>query len=153
MGLTNLRSARRRGLTLYEVFLALTLLLGAMAVLSQHIAVGTRAGVRGRLQTTAAMHCQTKLAEIIGGIEPMTPVSNMPVSEVNDGWTWSLEIAPGPATDLLNLVVSVAHKNSFEEVDASFTLRRLVRDPQALLDIEAAAAEAAAASSSTETAQ
>lgn len=145
MGLKAKAFARRNGLTLYEVLLALTLLLGAMAVLSQHIAVGTRAGIRGRLQSQAALHCETKLAEVLAGVEPMSAVSEMEIENAGAGWSWSLEIAPGPSPDLLNLAVSVAHVNSQGDGDASFTLRRLTRDPQVFLD----AAAAAAASTST----
>ncbi|MBA3312662.1 MAG: hypothetical protein M3552_00045 [Planctomycetota bacterium] len=124
-------------MTIYEVFLALTLLLGALAVLSQHVAVGTRAAVRGQLQTRAALLCETKLAEVIAGIEPMSQTSGMSVEGAGAGWTWSLEVATGPTADLLNLGVTVAHANDRGETDASFTIRRLVRDPQVFLDPEA----------------
>lgn len=137
----------RRGLTIYEVFLALTLLLGALAVLSQHIAVGTRAGVRGRLQTQAAMYAETKLAEILAGVEPMTPASGAAVAGAPTGWTWSLEVIAGPQEDLLDLAVTASHMNLQGSTDASFTLRRLVRDPQVFLD--AASATASEDSSST----
>lgn len=124
------RNDSRAGLTIYEVFLALTLLLGALAVLSQHVAVGTRAAVRGQMQTRAALLCQTKLAEVLAGVEPMSQVSDMGIEDAGDGWTWSLEVVAGPTEDLLNLGLTVAHANERGEADASFTLRRLVRDPQ-----------------------
>jgi len=124
----------RAGLTIYEVFLALTLLLGSLAVLSQHIAVGRRAAVQGQLQTRAALLCETKLAEVLSGIEPMTAVSSMPIADAGEGWTWSLEVAAGPTEDLLNIAVTAAHTNDRGETDASLTVRRLARDPQVFLD-------------------
>jgi hypothetical protein len=134
MGLAPRPAHPRAGLTIYEVFLALTLLLGALAVLSQHIAVGRRAAVQGQLQTRAALLCETKLAEVLTGIEPMTAVSSMPIADAGEGWTWSLEVAAGPTTDLLNIAVTAAHANDRGETDASLTVRRLARDPQVFLD-------------------
>jgi|SRR5690606_37077923 len=137
MGLSR-SAASRRGLTIYEVFLALALLMGALAVLSQHIAVGTRAGVGGQLQTKAAMLCQTKMAEVVGGIEPLSPVSGAELPDAGLGWTWTLEVASGPSPDLLSVAVTVLHSNGQENTNASFTLRRLMRDPQVLLDLQEA---------------
>ena len=134
MGLNRQPPRSRAGLTIYEVFLALTLLLGALAVLSQHIAVGRRAAVQGQLQTRAALLCETKLAEVLSGIEPMTTVASMPIADVGEGWNWSLEVAAGPTQDLLNIAVTAAHANDRGETDASVTVRRLARDPQVFLD-------------------
>ena len=142
----------RRGLTIYEVFLALTLLLGAMAVLSQHIALGSRAATRGRMQTQAAMYAETKLAEVLGGVEPISPSGGLPIAEAGAGWTWSLDVATGPAEDLLDLTLTVTHVDIRGQTDASFTLRRLTRDPQFLLDAAAAAADAASATTTSSSA-
>jgi hypothetical protein len=139
----------RHGLTIYEVFLALTLLLGALAVLSQHVAVGTRAAVRGQLQSRAALLCETKLSEVLAGIEPMSQTSEMSIEDAGAGWTWSLEVAAGPAEDLLNLAVTVAHANERGENDASFTVHRLARDPQVFTDAASAASSSTAAGSSS----
>ncbi|MGC1273264.1 MAG: hypothetical protein WBC44_06120 [Planctomycetaceae bacterium] len=146
---TPLPPAPRHGLTVYEVFLALTLLLGALAVLSQHISLGSRAGVRGRLQTQAAIYGETKLNEVIGGVEPLAASSGLPIAGAPAGWTWSLDVMAGPAEDLLDLTVTTTHVDLRGQTDASFTLRRLMRDPQMLLDQAAAAATAASASTTT----
>lgn len=142
------KSASRRGLTIYEVFLALTLLLGTLAVLSQHLSLGSRAGVSGRLQTQAAIYAESKLNEVLGGIEPIAPSGGLPVAGAPAGWSWSLDVVPGPAVDLLDLTVTVTHVDQTGEVDASFTLRRLLRDPQMLLQAADAAAAAKASTSS-----
>ncbi len=143
--------SRRRGLTIFEVFLALTLLLGSLAVLSQHIAVGTGAGVRGRLQTQAALVAETKLAEVLGGVEPMSAASGAAVAEAGPGWTWALEVTAGPQEDLLDLAVTASHVDSAGDTDASFILRRLVRDPQIYLDAASAASSSSGTSSSGST--
>lgn len=149
MGMRRELRQTRRGLTIYEVFLALTLLLGALAVLAQHIAVGTRAGARGRLQTQAAMFAETKLAEILGGVEPMSPASGAAITGAPAGWTWSLEVAAGPQEDLLDLAVTATHTDLRGSTDASFTLRRLVRDPQVFLDAAVAASSEDSSNSSS----
>ena len=129
----------RGGMTLYEILIALALLLGAMAVLSQHLSVGTRAAVRGKLQSRAAMLAETKLAEVLTGAEPLQATANIEIPDAGLGWSWTLVVGAGPTADLLDLTLTVDHVDSLGRPDASFTLRRLARDPAAL----AAAASAA----------
>ena len=141
----------RRGLTLYEVLLALLILLGAMTVLAQHITVGSRASVKGQLQTRAALLCEAKLAEVLAGVEPMTPVADRSLEAAGTGWSWTLEVAQGAAADLLDLTVTVRHVDSLGHQNASFTLRRLTRNPLVLLEAANAAATAASSSAATGT--
>lgn len=134
----------RSGLTLYEVVLSLTLFLGAMLAISQIISIGSRAAVQSRLQTQAIMRCESKLSEILAGIEPMESVSNAQFDEETANWVWSLEIGPGPHEVLLDLTVSVSHISQNGNPDSTFSLRRFVRDPQLFVDAAEAAAEAEA---------
>src|SRR5690606_14968447 len=69
----------RDGLTLFEVMLALVILLGSLAVLTQHMRVGAQAGVQGQLNTQAAMLAETKMAEVLGGAEPLAAVADVPL--------------------------------------------------------------------------
>ncbi|MDB5339359.1 MAG: hypothetical protein JWN70_4978, partial [Planctomycetaceae bacterium] len=55
---------RRRGLTLFEVLIALVIFVGAMAAIGQLVANGVRAALQARFQTQAAMMCEAKLAEV-----------------------------------------------------------------------------------------
>jgi general secretion pathway protein I len=134
----------RTGLTLYEVVLSLTLFLGAMLAISQIISTGSRAAVQSRLQTQAILRCESKLSEILAGVEPMESVSNTQFEEETAKWVWSLEIGPGPHEALLDLTVSVSHISQDGNPDSTYSLRRFVRDPQLFVDAAEAAAEAEA---------
>ena len=137
-------ASSRTGLTLYEVVLSLTLFLGAMLAISQIISTGSRAAIQSRLQTQAILRCESKLSEILAGVEPMESVSNVQLEEDTANWVWSLEIESGPHEVLLKLTVSVSHISQNGNPDSTFSLRRLVRDPQLFLDAAEAEAEAAA---------
>lgn len=125
--------------------MSLAILLVSLAALGQSITSGSRAATQSRLQTQAVLFCETKLAEVLAGIEPMQPVDGAPLEETSTAWTWSLNIAAGPHPDLLDLDVSVTHQQEQTgTADATYSLRRYVRDPQLYID---AAAEAATAES------
>jgi general secretion pathway protein I len=118
----------RRGITLYEVVLALAIFSGAMAAISQVIATGARAALQARLQSL--LLCESKMGELIGGVIPAQPVSEASFTSDPslDGWTWSLAINTGPRTGVSSVEVSVACRRAGSQVDASFTVARLVRD-------------------------
>ena len=132
------RLDRRAGLTFYEVFLALVLLMGSLAVLGQHISLGVRAADAGRLRTAAESLATAKLNEVLGGVEPLNPVSDAPLPADDGLWTYSLDVGAGPAEGLLDVRVAVAHAGPRGEPDETFALRQFVRDPAVLLDAEAA---------------
>jgi general secretion pathway protein I len=120
----------RRGITLYEVVLALAIFSGAMAAISQVIATGARAALQARLQSQAILLCESKMGELLGGVIPPQPVSEASFASDPslEGWTWSLAINTGPRTGLTSVEVSVACRSAGSQVDASFTVARLVRD-------------------------
>lgn len=128
------RVGDRRGLTLYEVVLAISIFLPAMLVLTQGMGVGTRAGLSARLQSEAVMRCDSVLSEVVAGSLPMQAVVDEEFLDGGPGWTYSLEIGPGPHPDLLALQVTVNHSTQAGEVNASTTLSRLIRDPQIFID-------------------
>ena len=133
------RRARRRGLTLYEVFLALVLLAGALAVLGQHISVGVRSSETARLRTEGEMLATAQLNRVLAGVEPLEAVQEAPLDGAGEDWTWSLDVAAGPADGLLAVRVAVAHAGLTGDPDELFTLQQWVRDPAVLLDAEAEA--------------
>lgn len=141
----------RRGLTLLEILLSLALLGGAMAAVSQLITTGTQAAVQSRLRSQAILLCETKMAEVVAGAVPLQVVSGATMPEATPDWTWSLVMGPGPRTDVLQVQVTVSHQSR----RAGYTLTRLMRDPQIVLDAillqQQADAEAAAAGTSGNT--
>jgi len=117
-------------MTLYEVVLSLAILLGSITVLSNLIATGSRAALRSRLSTRATLLCQSKLSEILAGVEPMQSADGIPFDTADPSWTWTLEVLSGPVDDLLELRVSAVHTNPNQVVDAAETITRYIRDPQ-----------------------
>ncbi len=120
----------RRAFTLYEVVLAIAILLGAMTVMSKLIATGSRASMRAQLQTHAMLLCQSKLSEVIAGVEPLASVQGAPLDSTASGWTWSLDVAPGPRKNLLELHVHVVLPGEGPTPRAQTSLVRWMRDPQ-----------------------
>ena len=134
----------RSGLTLYEIVLALTIFLGSMLAISTIISNGSRAAIQSRLQTQAILRCQSKLSEILAGVEPMETVSNVQFEEETANWIWSLDLGPGPHDVLVDMTVTVSHIRQDGTPDMTYSLRRFMRDPQLYLDVADAEAEAAA---------
>ncbi|MEO2049301.1 MAG: hypothetical protein ABGX16_22315 [Pirellulales bacterium] len=125
----------RHAFTLYEVVLAVAILLGAMAVMSNLIATGSRAATQSQLQTHAILLCQSKLSEVIAGVEPLASVQNAPFDSTSADWVWSLDVVPGPLESLLELHIRVTLPGEGSTPRAQATLMRWMRDPQ-LFEVE-----------------
>jgi Tfp pilus assembly protein PilV len=134
----------RAGISLFEVVLALSIFLGAVVALSQLTNNGMRTAVSARLQTQAVLRCESKLAELVAGVEPLEDVTEQPFDD-DENWTWSLATATGPHADLLNITVSATYDSGSERSLASYSISRLLRDPLVFEEAAAAEAEAAAA--------
>lgn len=134
----------KKGLTLYEVILALAIFLPALAVMGQAIATGGRAAVQSRMQTDAVLRCESLLAECGAGVRDLETVSGMSFDDGSVGWTWSLVVSAGPVDGLLQVDATVAHEDTLGQVNATCTLSRLLRDPEAIASEQEAIAEAEA---------
>lgn len=133
----SVRLRRRGGLTLFEIVLALAIFLGAMTALSQLITTGGQSAVQAHLRAEAAIRCESKLNEVVAGAIALTPVANEPFEDDPTRWVWSLAVSQTEIPNLLNVEVTAAHKTSNESTNASFTLRRYFRSPQAFYDAAA----------------
>ncbi|MCC7425135.1 MAG: hypothetical protein IT428_33110 [Planctomycetaceae bacterium] len=141
------RGASHRGITLYEVILALAILLPALVVITQGITTATRAAVTSRLRTEAIFRCDSIVSEVVSGARPIQGVSRSAAEDGAAGWWWSMELLGGPHPDTLQISVTVEHEDSTGAVNASWTLNRLIRDPQLFLDAAAMAGSTSAAGS------
>lgn len=131
----SLRTVHNRfGLTLLEVLISLSIFLGALTALSQLLGIGSRAAVQSQLRTQAIIKCQSKLAEVLAGVQPMESVSQSGFDDANANWKWSLNVEPGDYENLLKLTVLVQYSGNSETVSTSYQLTRQVRDPAMLLD-------------------
>jgi general secretion pathway protein I len=138
----------RRGLTLLEIILALTIFFGAMAALSQLSWSGSRSAIQARLKTQAIIRCEAKLAEVLAGAESLQPKTNVAFPD-DPKWTYSVSIGESQFPDLLAVQVMVAHSGGSSLANVQFTLNRWMRDPSIFLDAaEKQQAEADAAAQS-----
>ncbi len=135
----------RHALTLLEVLISLAIFLSSLVGIMQLLSIGQRAELLSRLQAEAVMRCESKMAEVIAGIEELKTVSGQPFldDENEDGrWIWKLEVTDSGTADLLEVTVITEHQLAEDNVNASFTLKRYLRDPQIFIDA-ALSAEAA----------
>lgn len=122
---------RQRGLTLFELLLALAIFLTALAALSQLIASGTRAAAQSRLQTEAIFRCESKLGELVAGAIPIESSSKASFDD-DKSWSWTLDVEDTDLSGLQFVEVRVSHTGKSALGNTSFSLRHYVRDPRLL---------------------
>lgn len=136
---------RRAGLTIYEVVLSMAIFVLAMVAISQLISTGSRASVNAQLQSQAAIRAENKMAEVVSGYRPLAAVAGEADPD-DQRWLWSLNVVDSQnTTGLKELTVTITHLSDTGEADATYTLQRLMRDPQLYIDAALAEEEAAAA--------
>jgi len=150
----------RSGFSLLEILLALAILGGSMAILSQIAQTGTEASREARDLATARMISQSKLAELLINptvtpqAVPPTPVESL-AAEASSEFEYAVEVQQAPLEGILAIRVSVqayAPGNRTQPL-ATYSLQRWIVDPalgleQLQVEEEAASEEAAAASDS-----
>ncbi|WP_013629504.1 type II secretion system protein I/J [Rubinisphaera brasiliensis] len=124
-----LKDCSRHGLTLYEVILSIAILLPALVVLGHSIDTGTRAALQAQRQSEAALLCDTLMAELLAGVRPQEAIGDEPIEWKGPEWSWGLDISPGPHTYLLELRVTVRHRDQLDQIDLEQSLSRYVIDP------------------------
>lgn len=132
----------RRGISLFEVVLALAIFTGAMTAIAQILRTGSRAAVRAQLESEAVLLCERRMNEVVSGVLPLEGVDHAPFDN-RSNWFWTLNLSDSGVVNLLKLEVSVEHAGDNGTNRVSYRLTRLMRDPQVYVD--AANAEAAAA--------
>ena len=131
------RNPARRGLTLLEVILATAIFLGALTAILQLMSLGHDSRISAKLDAEAALRCESKMGRLVSGMDEL--VADSQPFEDNENWVWTTEINDGGATDLLLISVRVEHAATEQLPNSSFTLVRLMRDPQLFLDAALAA--------------
>lgn len=127
---------RRSGLSLLEVVLALVIFLVAMVGINQLTSVGSRSALTAKWNTEAAIRAETKMNELVAGVVELESVEDELFSDADSDarWKWSLQVEPAEIEGLLDLTVTVTHLSGLGDVDLTYSLRRFMRDPQAILD-------------------
>lgn len=124
----------RRGLSLFEVVIALAIFMASIAAIGQLISTGARSAVYSRLETQAVVRCESKLAEILAGITPTQQAGGGTFSD-DPSWSWTVSVASAQHENLFIVDVTVSHAANSGMGRVSYSLRRLVRDRQ--LDMQA----------------
>jgi len=101
------RQPRRSGFTLLEIMLASSIFLGSVIVLGRLATIGRDHAVSADQLSRAQILCQTRLNEILAGIEPLEALSSEPMLEAPD-WEISVEVGPTAHEQLSELKVTVA---------------------------------------------
>lgn len=125
--------APRHGLTLLEVLVSTAIFLGAMTAIMQIMRLGHDSRLSATLDAEAAIRCEAKLAEIVAGVEPLNAVSGERYPG-EDNWQFTVDVQDTGHDSLLKITVTVEHVLGESNTNASFTLARLMRDPQLFLD-------------------
>jgi Tfp pilus assembly protein PilV len=92
-------ACRRAGFSLIEVILATAILMGSLTVLAQLARLGYRNARAARLEMTAQLLCESKLAEIVCGVEP--------AEEKQPHWLYSVVVTPLEQPGLIGVQVTV----------------------------------------------
>lgn len=146
----------RHAFSLLEILLALAILGGSLAVLSQIAGTGIDAAREARDLVLARVICQSKLSEaMLTGTTPQAVVST-PVEDVDSQsltpFFYSIEVVPGQLEGLLAIRVEVQAMNPDTNTPlVTYSLVRWMIDPALGLE-EAEAAEKAEAEALAETA-
>ena len=114
------RTTIRRGLTLLEVILALAILAGGVAVLSQMSWSGLENARLAGEVVAAQLMAESLMAELMAGIHPMQSVHDQPVEDLSFDWhetlaagddlgRWlaTIDVSPAPLDGLLHVAVTV----------------------------------------------
>lgn len=121
----NFRS--RHGLSLLEVVLAIAILGVSMVAIVGLLNVGYRSAASSRARTEAAIHCDTKMAEVAAGVLSLDSVSGSTISDAPN-WVYSVDVQP--ASQLGLLVVTVTVKQSNNSISpVSMSIVRFMPDP------------------------
>lgn len=131
----------RRGLSLLEVILALAILGMAVAILGELVHMATRSAADARELTRAQLLCESKMAEIVLGVEPLQPLSFTPL-QLDPDWLYAIDVQPSAFDPSLLVVrVTVQQDTQGVGVPVEYTLTRWMIDPTLTTTTEALTTE------------
>jgi len=125
---------RRRGLSLLEVMLSLTIFGLSMVAIGELIRLGAKSSGEARDLTTAQLYCESIMAEITAGDRLPEPVAEPTPVEVglegsDPNWLYSIQLASAEQPSLVSVTVKVERNVEPLTRRTSFTLLRWIPDP------------------------
>lgn len=129
---------RRAAFTLLEVILALTILVGTLAVLGELADLGLTNARTAASSAEAQLLCESKLAEVTAGLVPLSAVSGATL-ETDPAWSYTIAIDQTLDQGLVVVRVTVYENLPAAKRPAEYTLSRWMIDPTYVAEQTAAA--------------
>jgi len=117
-------------MTLLEVLIALAIFLLALVAIGRLTNISSNLAQDVQLQSEAILLCQSKMAEIMAGVEPLASQADVPFGDdiTDPSWQWSADCNQGQVTNLWTVQVRVSRQRpDGGKVEA--TLTQMVLDP------------------------
>jgi general secretion pathway protein I len=130
---TTRKDKSRSGFTLFEVVIAVAILLGSITALFQLLTLGHRSLTQAQFRTDAVLLADLKMNEAVAGIITLQSTSE-DESEDYPGWLWSLSVDDAGVDDLLQVTVTVRRDATSVAAEHEYSATRFIRDPQIFLD-------------------
>jgi type II secretory pathway pseudopilin PulG len=119
----------KRGITLFEVLLAIAILGGSMVAIGEMMRTGSRSAIEAREVTKAQLYAETIIAEIAAGILPSQASSQQP-HPTDPDWLFTVESDSSSQAGLLMIRVTMQQANiPPNKRPLSFSLVRWMVDP------------------------
>jgi hypothetical protein len=104
----------------------LSIFLFSLIAIAHLISVSAQRAVDVQEESRATQLAQSKLAEVVWGIEPLS--SSGGTFDEDPDWSWSLQSSQGDLTGLWNVTVMV-HKDRSDGTSYDYSLTQMVLDP------------------------
>lgn len=117
----------RPGLTLLEVVIALAIFLFSLVAITQLLTLSGERALLANLRAHAALLCQSKLAEVVSGVQPLQSAGYAAFTDDPD-WQWRMECNEGDVPGLWNVQVWVK-KDRPDGSAVEVTLSQMVLSP------------------------
>lgn len=129
---------RRRGFSLLEAILAMTILTSAIVVLGELVRMGARHAALARDVTQAQLLCESTLNEIAAGMSGgATAMTDAPIDASlaggNPNWVYSVAVGTLEVPGLIAVQVTVRKNEPANKRPASYSLTRWMKDPSVTL--------------------
>ena len=131
-------SSLRRGLSLLEVVLALSILAVAAALLTQITKQATDNGLMAKRLATAQMLCESKMSEVLAGAIPLSATGWTAITDTTRKGNWHYQITTETATrpKMIGVRLSVTDQpDSTTSNPELFYIVRWMIDPSLGLDV------------------
>ena len=129
----------RAGLSLLEVLVALAIFMLSVVVISQMVDSAARTAQRSQRLTKAALRAESKMSELLAGIEPVAPIGLTPLDDPEPGWFYEILVEPeqwstvpveGQAVvGLYTVHVRIVWQSSQTGEEVEYLLTRIMLDP------------------------